>query len=107
MVPLLVKMGWTDLVDRLLVIDCDVETQRQRLLQRDDIDLTLANSMIAAQETREERRDAADDLILNAGSLTDLDAMTGICHQAYLDFSEGRSNTISALWLPDQAALVQ
>lgn len=100
MVPLLVKMGWNDLVDRLLVVDCDVEIQRKRLVQRDDIDTTLADKMIAAQDSREQRNDAADDLIFNAGSLEDLQAMTALCHQSYLDFAEGRSKSIRRLWLP-------
>ncbi len=107
MVPMLVKMGWHDLVDRLLVVDCPVELQLERLLARDDIDPALAQSMIAAQDTREQRQQAADDLILNNGSLEELSIMTQRCHKSYLDYAQGRSSEIEALHLPDNAARVQ
>lgn len=107
MLPLLVKKGWQDLVDRVLVIDCPVEMQLQRLLQRDDIDAGLAESMIAAQESRQSRLQAADDLILNAGSLDELKEMVRICHEQYQAYVEGRRNTLINLRLPASTSQVQ
>jgi dephospho-CoA kinase len=74
-IPLLAEVGgraaypW---LQRILVIDVPVETQRQRLIQRDGIDAALADRMIAAQATRAQRLAISDDVIVNAGSLEDL-----------------------------------
>lgn len=74
-IPLLAEVGgrtsypW---LQRILVVDVPVETQRQRLIQRDGIDTALAERMIAAQATREQRLAIADDVIVNAGTLEDL-----------------------------------
>ncbi|MFD0725749.1 dephospho-CoA kinase [Lysobacter brunescens] len=74
-IPLLAEVGgraaypW---LQRILVVDVPVETQRQRLIQRDGIDATLADRMIDAQATRAQRLAIADDMIVNAGTLEDL-----------------------------------
>lgn len=74
-IPLLAEVGgriaypW---LQRFLVVDAPVETQRARLIQRDGIDAALADRMIAAQATREQRLAIADDVIVNSGSLDDL-----------------------------------
>lgn len=74
-IPLLTEVGgrtaypW---LQRFLVVDVPVETQRRRLIQRDGIDAALADRMIAAQATREQRLAIADDVIVNSGSLDDL-----------------------------------
>ena len=74
-IPLLAEVGgrvtypW---LQRILVVDVPVETQRQRLIQRDGIDTALAERMIAAQATREQRLAIADDVIVNAGTLEEL-----------------------------------
>ena len=48
------------------------ETQRARLIARDGIDAALAERMLAAQATREDRLAIADDVVANTGSLEDL-----------------------------------
>ena len=74
-IPLLAEVGariaypW---LQRILVVDVPVEIQHARLIQRDGIDATLADKMIAVQATREQRLAVADDIIVNAGSLEDL-----------------------------------
>lgn len=84
MIPLLVKFGWTDIVDRLLVVDCSESTQRQRLISRDDIDESLAQNMLDAQDSRQQRLDAADDIIFNEGSPDDLTKPVEELHNKYL-----------------------
>jgi dephospho-CoA kinase len=59
---------------RILVVDVPVAVQHARLLQRDDIDVTLADRMIAVQATREQRLAIADDIIVNTGPLDALQA---------------------------------
>lgn len=74
-IPLLTEVGgraaypW---LQRILVVDVPVALQRERLLARDGIDAALADRMIAAQATREQRLALADDVIVNAGNLDDL-----------------------------------
>jgi dephospho-CoA kinase len=65
-VPLLVESGrWRSRVARVLVIDCPVETQRARVLQRPGWSLERVDGALAAQTSREARRAAADAVILN------------------------------------------
>lgn len=90
-IPLLAEVGgraaypW---LDRMLVVDVPVETQRARLQERDGIEADLADRMIAAQATREQRLALADDVIVNSGSLDDLQR-----HVAALD---ARYRTLAA-----------
>jgi dephospho-CoA kinase len=67
-------------LQRILVVDVPVDVQRERLTRRDGIDAVLADRMIAAQATREQRLAIADDVIVNTGSLQDLQG-----HVAALD----------------------
>ncbi|PTT82287.1 dephospho-CoA kinase [Pelomonas sp. HMWF004] len=67
-VPLLVESGrWRARVSRVLVIDCSVDTQIERVLRRPGWTLEGANGAIAAQATRQARRAAADAVLLNDG----------------------------------------
>ncbi len=74
-IPLLTEVGgraaypW---LQRILVIDVPVDVQRERLTRRDGIEITLADRMIAAQATRDQRLAIADDIVVNIGSLEDL-----------------------------------
>ena len=76
-IPLLAEVGavaaypW---LQRILVVDAPVALQRARLLARDGIDEALADRMIAAQASREQRLALATDVIVNDGSVADLDA---------------------------------
>lgn len=67
-VPLLVESGrWRALVDRVLVIDCSIDTQVQRVIQRSGWTESAVRQAIASQATREQRLAAADGVILNDG----------------------------------------
>ncbi|MCS3745650.1 dephospho-CoA kinase [Xanthomonas arboricola] len=69
-IPLLAEAGgratypW---LDRVLVVDTPVELQHARLMQRDGSTAALADQMIAAQVSREERLALADDVVSNIG----------------------------------------
>lgn len=67
-VPLLVESGrWRPRVSRVLVIDCSVETQTARVLQRPGWTHDRIQGALAAQTTRQARRAAADAVLLNDG----------------------------------------
>ena len=64
-VPLLIGSQLMQFVDRVLVVDCDEDTQIQRLMARDAETIEQAQRMLSAQASREERLAAADDVIRN------------------------------------------
>jgi dephospho-CoA kinase len=65
-VPLLVESGsWKTRVDRVLVVDCAVETQIARVIRRNAFTREQVLAIIARQATRDERLAAADDVIVN------------------------------------------
>lgn len=67
-VPLLVESGhWRERYDGVLVIDCSEATQVERVMARSQLTAETVRSIIANQASREERRAAADWVILNDG----------------------------------------
>ena len=74
-IPLLAEGGartgypW---LDRILVVDASDAARKARLVQRDGIDGELADRMIAAQASRQQRLAIADDIVVNERGLTDL-----------------------------------
>jgi dephospho-CoA kinase len=82
-IPLLVETGRTDAYDRVLVVDCPQEAQIERLLSRDRGSREQALEILAAQASREERLDAAHDVIENTGTLADLQRFVQTLHRNY------------------------
>jgi dephospho-CoA kinase len=65
-VPLLVESGrWRQQVDRVLVVDCSVETQVARVMQRSGLAGQEVRAIVAAQAPRAVRLAAADIVICN------------------------------------------
>jgi len=83
-VPLLVESPLRDFVDRVLVVDCDEETQVRRLLARDAESDDQARRMIAAQSSREERLAVADDVITNDGDVDATLLQVRALHRQYV-----------------------
>lgn len=84
MVPLLVETGQHRLVNRVLVVDVPEQVQMARLMQRDGIDASQAQAMLAAQASREQRLAQAHDVIHNDYALARLPAVVDELHAAYL-----------------------
>lgn len=76
--------GMRELVDRILVVDVPQSLQMERLQRRDQVDQALALKMMAAQATREQRLAAADEVIVNDGSVEQTVAAVARLHQRYL-----------------------
>lgn len=88
MVPLLVESGdYRTRVDRIAVVDCAEATQIARVMSRNKLAREEVERILAAQATRAERLAAADDVIDNDGSLTDLPHQIERLHRQYLDLS--------------------
>ena len=64
-VPLMIETGMNAMMDRVLLIDCNVETQIQRLIQRDQASREEAIKIIESQASIESKRELSDDRIIN------------------------------------------
>ena len=71
-IPLLVETGQQEDFDLVVTVDVDHETQIQRLMTRNGFTRAEAESRVAAQASREDRRIAADVVLDNTGSVTQL-----------------------------------
>jgi dephospho-CoA kinase len=85
-VPLLVESGkWKTRVNRVLTVDCSVETQISRVMSRNNFSREQVLAIIARQATREARLAAADDVIDNDNAPLDaLKAQVDAQHRMYL-----------------------
>ncbi len=87
-IPLLVESsGARDRVDRILVVDADESQQVQRLMTRDSVSVEQARAVLAAQASRTDRLKAADDVLLNSGSVAELRQAVDRLHQRYLELA--------------------
>lgn len=82
-IPLLVETGRSADYDRVLVVDCPEEQQLRRLMSRDGSDETQARNILAAQASREVRLAIADDVIVNTGTLEELQQFVQTLHGNY------------------------
>jgi dephospho-CoA kinase len=82
-IPLLVETGRAEAYDRVLVVDCPEEAQIARLVTRDGTSRQQAEEILAAQVSREQRLNAAHDVIENTGTLADLHGFVATLHQNY------------------------
>jgi len=76
-VPLLVESGerWRRQLDRVIVVDCDATTQKQRVMARSGLAAAEIDRIIAAQASRVQRLACADVVIFNQGlGLAELEA---------------------------------
>jgi dephospho-CoA kinase len=94
-IPLLVEAGnWHDRVDRVLVVDCPVEVQVERVMKRSGLDRAAVQAIIRVQASRRQRLDAADDVIDNGGDVTQLDAQVKRLHRDYVARGAARSRKL-------------
>jgi len=75
-IPLLVEKQLWGPFDRAVVVDCENETQINRLMERDKIDAEKAKTMLLAQASREQRLQLNEhlptDIIENNSRVSDL-----------------------------------
>jgi dephospho-CoA kinase len=86
-IPLLVEGGTRDRVDRILVVDVDENAQLQRLMARDAVGEVDARATLAAQASRAARLRAADDILANTGTVTELRQSVDRLHHRYLELA--------------------
>ncbi|MBS0359474.1 MAG: dephospho-CoA kinase [Proteobacteria bacterium] len=83
-VPLLVEAQSYDYVNRILVVDTTEALQIERTQKRDGLSVDFIKKIMETQATRKERIAAADDIISNNGTMSELKEQVKKHHQKYL-----------------------
>jgi dephospho-CoA kinase len=82
-VPLLIESGFTDLVDRVLVVDTFENVQLQRTAARTGLSESEIRKIMAAQASRAQRLQLANDVIENNADRKRLETEVERAHQWY------------------------
>jgi len=87
-IPLLVEnRAAYEWVDRVLVVDAPEALQIERLMRRDGVTRDAAQRVLDAQSTRAQRLAIADEVIVNEGEESALDAQVAALHARYLELA--------------------
>lgn len=86
--PLLIENNLQSMVNRILVIDTDIEMQIQRTMERDSVSRAQAETILTSQVDRADRLKNADDVVLNSMEREKLLPQITELHQKYLAISE-------------------
>ena len=88
--PLLVEQNMADAYDVVVVVDCDDEVRMQRLIAQRGMSESDARARMAAQVGRDERLEAADYVVENEGTLSELnEAVDQLWVKLVADADEG------------------
>ena len=82
--PLLLETNQKDFCSKVLVVDVPVETQVVRTLKRDGVSKEQVQAIINSQISRNDRLNLADEVIVNDGTLEDLEIAIKILHEKFL-----------------------
>ena len=93
-IPLLFETNMTSFVDRILVVDCPVETQIERVRKRDNMTMERIQSIIDSQVSRDYRKAQANDLIDNSKTNDRLAEEVKKLHNLYLSLSACRDKLV-------------
>jgi dephospho-CoA kinase len=87
-VPLLLETGaCAELVQRVLVVDCEEAEQVRRTMARSGLSAGEVREIMATQLPRAERLRRADDVLANDGDLATLQRRVARLHAQYLDLA--------------------
>ena len=92
-VPLLLETQKSQLFDRILVVDCSIEEQLQRVESRDKLNREQILSIINSQVPREQRLKRADDIIANTTTISQLAQQIKRLHNSYLLLATVRTSS--------------
>ncbi len=86
-IPLLYDKSNYPYLNRILLIDADLEQQIARFMTRDKDSRETALAILATQANATERHPLADDILKNTGSLADLQNNVAALHEKYLQYA--------------------
>ena len=86
-IPLLFEKEQTKFLDRILVVDCTIEEQILRVVERDRCKEEHVRKIIGTQIDRTSRLSLADDIIENSGSIPDVKDKISLLHKKYIELS--------------------
>ena len=86
-IPLLLETNRTDILDRILVVDCTTDEQISRVMLRDNCSRPHIEKIIASQIDRNTRLSLADDVIENSGSIEAIKEKVSFLHNKYINLS--------------------
>ena len=87
-IPLLLETKMENFVDRILIIDCSVKVQFERVKARDQLSDERIQSILDSQVSREQRLLSGDDIIDNTGSITAFEESLTKLHNLYISLSK-------------------
>lgn len=99
-IPLLLETGRRDFVDRVLVVDCSVPRQIERVQSRDRCSACTVHRILATQISREDRLQAADDIIDNDGAPEQLAHQISTLHERFSNLAKVPRVLVSTKTLP-------
>jgi len=86
--PLLLETNSQEICSRVVVVDVPKDVQIQRTAKRDKVSPNQVEQMVAAQMKREKRLEKADDVLLNSGTIEDLEKQVEELHKKYIQMAE-------------------
>ena len=86
--PLLLETNSQEMCSRVVVVDVPKDVQIQRTAKRDKVSPNQVEQMVAAQMEREKRLEKADDVLLNSGTIEDLEKQVEELHKKYIQMAE-------------------
>ena len=87
-IPLLIETKMQSLVDHILVIDCPMEIQINRVKLRDKLNDSQITAMVNSQVNRADRLVHADSIINNTKGITYLSQQVNQLHQQFIKQSK-------------------
>ncbi|MEE9338992.1 MAG: dephospho-CoA kinase [Methylococcaceae bacterium] len=86
-IPLLMETKHCSFVDRVLVVDCSVEVQIERVMRRDKQSKNMIMSIVSSQVSRQYRLSHTNDVIENTKSTNQLAEQVKKLHNQYLNLA--------------------
>ena len=86
--PLLLETNSQEMCSRVVVVDVPKDVQIRRTAKRDKVSPNQVEQMVAAQMEREKRLEKADDVLLNSGTIEDLEKQVEELHKKYMQMVE-------------------
>jgi len=93
-IPLLIKKDGSvpthllNLIDRILVVDVDINLQIERVTKRDSTNKAQVIKIIDSQSSQTQKLALADDVIDNNGTLSQLESQVEVLHNQYIKMTK-------------------